>query len=63
MKRLIINIIFVSMFLTSCSTHNEVPVITPVTTTPPPELPAITETDVNLDLELQDKLKGIWKDY
>jgi esterase/lipase superfamily enzyme len=48
------------MFLTACSTNEEVVTVSP---TEPPVLPAITEEAVNIDLELQDKLKGIWKDY
>lgn len=63
MKRILFNLMILTLLVTSCSSHKEVPIIAPAITTPPPELPAITEDSVNLDLELQDKLKGIWKNY
>ena len=53
-------LMFLTLLLSSCATKHET---VDVDTSSPPVLPAITEESVNLDLELQDKLKGIWKDY
>jgi esterase/lipase superfamily enzyme len=53
--------LFLSLILSSCSTTPETKATEAATSTP--ELPAITDNDVNLDLELQEELKGIWKKY
>lgn len=60
MKKSSINLVFLCMLLTACSTNEELVAVLP---SEPPVLPAISEETVNIDLELQDKLKGIWKDY
>ena len=57
MKIILTNLMLLSLVLSACTTKNDIAeVVVPV-------LPAINEDSVNLDLELQDKLKGIWKDY
>lgn len=67
MKKISLNLVFLCLLLTACSTKQDISPISPSTATTsaaePPELPAINEDDVNLDLELQNKLKGIWKNY
>ena len=62
MKALFIHLLLVGLFLTSCSSQPEAPE-TAVTTPTAPVLPAITEEAVNIDLDLQDKLKEIWREY
>lgn len=61
MKALCAILILVSLMLTACSSQEEVAVVSP--TTVAPVLPSIAEESVNIDLELQDKLKDIWKEY
>lgn len=56
---------FLCLALVSCSSHEKAPEITESMkkVTEAPETPAIPEEPINLDLELQGKLRGVWEQY
>lgn len=62
--------IFLCLVFISCSSHEKAPEITEsikkiteVTETPPPVIPEEPKEPINLDLEMQGKLQGIWEQY
>lgn len=64
-KILLILLTALGLMLVSCSGHEKAPEITEniKKITDAPVTPVIPEEPINLDLELQEKLQGVWKQY
>ncbi|MEA9358156.1 alpha/beta hydrolase [Bacteriovorax sp. PP10] len=64
MKKIIL-LLLLGLVLISCSSHEKAPEVTEniKKITEAPVTPDIPEEPINLDLELQEKLQGVWKQY
>lgn len=65
MEKMSFILVLLSLVLISCSSNEKAPEVTEnmKKITDAPATPVIPEGPVNLDLELQDKLQGVWKQY
>jgi len=65
MKKISFVLFVLSLVLISCSSNDKAPEVTESIKkiTDAPETPVLPPAPVNLDLELQEKLQGVWKQY